>query len=294
MWIIFYFAAQLKEKLDEAAIVAIVVDGRSFGDFRKDGMQHFLNVALSPYQGPRRQAVAGNIDELYINAKNKLIAELDKTTVVCFTTDLWTDRCNIAYMAITAHYMHDGFQLKSTIMDFIHFKGRHTAEAIAKEFEDSLKRFGVNSKYGKTTTDRGSNIVKAAEYTETIQRLSCLGHIYHLIICNGAGLWLKYDQEDEDLDEDDKEDSACELQDPWLEDILQESDEEILLQIRNSVCKVRRLVRYFRKCIRATELLQEHVECGQRKIPIDVKQDGPLLLKCLKLLFNLKLKLIMF
>lgn len=99
-------------------------------------------------------------------------------------------------MAITAHFIYEDdetFKLKSTVMDFICFKGRHTAEAIASEFQSSLESFGVHKKFGKTTTDRGSNIVKAAELTDTMQRLSCLGHIYHLVVCNGTGIWMKFD-----------------------------------------------------------------------------------------------------
>ena len=50
-----------KKMLDEAAIKAIVIDSRSFGDFRRAGMQEFLCIAIPGYFGPTARTVQQNL-----------------------------------------------------------------------------------------------------------------------------------------------------------------------------------------------------------------------------------------
>jgi vesicle coat complex subunit len=118
-------SSSFAKKLDEAALQAIVIDGRPFMDFMKPGIQRFLKLATPGYTGPRRQWVAERINSLFIDKEKDLKDSLKDIRVINFTLDLWSDSQMISYLVITAHYFDNDFELNSTILLFQHFKGRH-------------------------------------------------------------------------------------------------------------------------------------------------------------------------
>jgi len=74
------------------------------------------------------------VDDLYEVKMKKLKEELQNISIINFTTDIWSDSTMISYKVITAHYLQDDFQLKSTILDFDAFRGRHTGIYIISTF----------------------------------------------------------------------------------------------------------------------------------------------------------------
>ena len=67
-----------KRKLDEAAINCIIIDGRPWGDFRRDGMSQFLKVAVPGYTGPCSRTVQRNLFQLYNKKKKTLKTDYRK------------------------------------------------------------------------------------------------------------------------------------------------------------------------------------------------------------------------
>ncbi|PAA79670.1 hypothetical protein BOX15_Mlig008590g2 [Macrostomum lignano] len=268
-------SSALVSRLDEAAIKAIIQDGRSFGDFRKKGMQGFLQAILPGYMGPRRQKVTDRVDSLFEEKVAMLKVRLEAPTVVNFTTDLWTDRTNMAYMIITCHFANESFQVESTTLDFIHFTERHTAEAIAHAFVQCLQKYGLYDKFGKCTTDQGSNIVRAGKICDRMQRLSCLGHILHLVVCHGSGLWEATDSSADGVNGD----SSTECNESEDEDDCTEWAEEFRTlplssegtkKIASAITKIRRTAKLFRRSTRAADAFRRDAE-ADTLLPLDVK-----------------------
>jgi len=58
---------------------------------------------------------------------------LEGTTAITLTTDSWTSICTQNYIAVTAHYISDDFQLGSCLLDCFQFTDRHTAVNLKKK-----------------------------------------------------------------------------------------------------------------------------------------------------------------
>jgi hypothetical protein len=111
-----------QKELNEAAIQAIIVDSRSFGDFRRPGMQIFLAVALPGYRGPHRNTASRRTHKLYdqycIELKNYFVT-IDSVSLTC---DLWQIRKR-CFMCVTAHFLDDNFEQQSFVIAFRQVKG---------------------------------------------------------------------------------------------------------------------------------------------------------------------------
>ncbi|CAM4849384.1 unnamed protein product, partial [Rotaria magnacalcarata] len=85
-------SADLKKALDDALIYSIVKDSRPFGDFRKAGFQHFLQVILpgTNYKGPHRVTIKKRLVNLYSSYRRKLIEEFSTINHIGLTVDAWT------------------------------------------------------------------------------------------------------------------------------------------------------------------------------------------------------------
>ena len=76
-----------KRQLDDAAIDCIVLDGRSFTDFKKPGMQKFLNIAVPGYVGPSRYTVSRRLKLMYSEYRKKQEQILYNVESISLTTD---------------------------------------------------------------------------------------------------------------------------------------------------------------------------------------------------------------
>lgn len=118
-----YEAMNKKKKvLDDAAIKAIILDSRPFGDFRRLGMQHFLGVALPGYKGPHRTTVRTNMDPMYTKYCKDLKRYLEKVTSVSLTCDIWTTD-GVCFICVTVHFFDNFFNYQSFVIGFRELKG---------------------------------------------------------------------------------------------------------------------------------------------------------------------------
>jgi KRAB domain-containing zinc finger protein len=93
--------------------------------------------------------------------KSKLIAILSNQKFVATTADCWTTYGK-AYLGITVHWIdRDSLERKSACLALRRIRGHHTFDIIAKMLEEIHKEFRIEGKIVRTTTDSGSNFVKA-------------------------------------------------------------------------------------------------------------------------------------
>ena len=90
------------DKLDRAAVVAIIIDGRSFSDFVKDGMGTFLAVARPGYKGLSRKKLA----ILFTKRHRKTITKrLENVESISLTTDFWSSKNRMSLLVFVGHFI---------------------------------------------------------------------------------------------------------------------------------------------------------------------------------------------
>ncbi|CAI5532078.1 unnamed protein product [Closterium sp. Naga37s-1] len=77
------------------------------------------------------------------------------------TFDIWTGENNVAFVAVTCHYVTSDFQLKQAVIDFRELKGSHTGDLIADELEEVLREWGLEKMLFAVTCDNAENNSRA-------------------------------------------------------------------------------------------------------------------------------------
>ena len=86
---------------------------------------------------------------------------MDKVEYVATTTDCWSAHGR-SFIGLTGHWIDpETLERKSCVLACRCLKGRHTYDVLASQLEDIHTEFQIRSKVSKTTTDNGSNFVKA-------------------------------------------------------------------------------------------------------------------------------------
>ena len=150
-------SAGFKKKLDNALIYAVVKDCRPFGDFRKPGFQHFLQVAFSNsnYKGPHRTTIKKRMASLYRSYRKALIEEFSTVDDIALTADSWASPRRVHFICITAHYYDKQMGYISKVISFRRFIGRSFALRIRHFIRCELQKLKISNKICCITTDNG-------------------------------------------------------------------------------------------------------------------------------------------
>lgn len=87
-------------------------------------------------------------------------SQLQQAKSVCLTIDLWSSRQMRGFIGITGHYILD-WTMKSVMLACSRFRGRHTAENISQQVDETLACFDIAEKVTNIVTDNASNMIKA-------------------------------------------------------------------------------------------------------------------------------------
>ncbi|CAF4312333.1 unnamed protein product, partial [Adineta steineri] len=174
-------STELKNKLDQKQIQAIITDARTFGDFSRQGMREFLAIAIPGYTPLHRNTVRKRLRGLYIEHRNKLRKLLLNVSDISLTTDIWKDSRNRYFIAVTGHYYDKNYNFISLILNFRLIRGRHFANRLARFIKEEIVFLGIEQEVRSITTDNAPNIVKAISDLGIIHH-SCMAHNLHLII----------------------------------------------------------------------------------------------------------------
>jgi hypothetical protein len=181
-----------KRILDEAVMQCIIVDARPWGDFKRDGMEKFLSVAVPGYTGPSTRSVQRTLAKLYVKKKEEFKTELAHVPNLSITVDLWKSGNRVHYFCMTVHWLTSSFDLKGKVLSFRKFRGRHTASRIRAHMKRIIVEFDLLNKITASTTDNGSNVKAAARQLRLFgARFHCLAHALNLTIQKGLRMWPK-------------------------------------------------------------------------------------------------------
>ncbi|CAF1437369.1 unnamed protein product [Adineta ricciae] len=181
-----------RKRLDSLAIVAIIQDGRSYGDLHKSGMKKLIDGLQPGYTPPHRNMVTKHLKRLHKQYADRTKNEFEKVKYLSLTCDFWKDRKQNSYLVITGHYIDEKFDQFSKVLQFMTFEDRHYSPIIAYEIEKQLINFNLFNKLVTITCDGASNMRDMFTYfsRSNIQYVRCIAHKLHLIICNGLNLWV--------------------------------------------------------------------------------------------------------
>ncbi len=130
-----------------------VVEAPSFRSFSKK---------LNPnFHIPSRKTISTKLlPDLKRRTRASLRCSLSQASAVSLTVDIWTSRDMRSYLGVTAHYVQD-FQLKKAMLSCIRFRGSHTAENIAEQYDSLIEEYDLRGKVLTIITDNAANMLKA-------------------------------------------------------------------------------------------------------------------------------------
>jgi len=201
------------------------------------------------------------------------------------TSDIWTGGDGHSYISLTIHFVTDGFELSSWILEVQELPGIHDGAAIAASLNEMSAKWGLSKQYCiKLVRDGGTNMVSGAGIAG-FSSMSCVAHSLHLVV---AGAMIKKKasqpqeippwtaevsaesaepitehQEDEQLSQEERENMdtlrnlAVDEMEAYLNDTLVNLGRNEANAVRGVVQRFRTLACYFRKSPKGQNRLDE-------------------------------------
>lgn len=108
-----------------------------------------------------RGSVKNRVEKAALVMKNNLKAALGKIEFIATTTDCWTSHRR-SFIGVTAHWLEpQTLQRQCAALACKQLKGPHTFSVLASALNEIHTEFNIREKITRTTTDNGSNFVKA-------------------------------------------------------------------------------------------------------------------------------------
>ena len=114
--------------------------------------------------------------------------------MISFALDVWTSPNVYSFLAITAHWITEDWELKDTLIDFVDLSGPHSEENLCNAFVASCRELGILPKIFAITSDNATNNDSFMKYLEDIckdenipfdatgSRCRCIAHIINIAV----------------------------------------------------------------------------------------------------------------
>uniref|UniRef100_A0ACD5V7U6 Uncharacterized protein n=1 Tax=Avena sativa TaxID=4498 RepID=A0ACD5V7U6_AVESA len=106
---------------------------------------------------------------------------------IAVTTDIWTaDHQKKGYIAVTAHFIDESWNLRSILMRFIYVPAPHNKEVIAEQLHEALVDWNIHEKLMTVTVDNCTTNDKAIELIVDMigkKKLLCEDNMVHMRCC---------------------------------------------------------------------------------------------------------------
>ncbi|CAN1753185.1 Putative AC transposase [Linum perenne] len=159
--------------------------------------------SLQPlFSAHSRNTLKRDVMRLYCDERAKIQRLIDCSKGrVAITTDMWTaSNQRKGYMDVTAHYIDNGWCLRSQLLRFIYVPAPHTADRLARFLVDCLMEWNVDTKVSTITLDNCSTNDKMLENVkkklalpllikdEALLHMRCSAHILNLVVKDGLDI----------------------------------------------------------------------------------------------------------
>lgn len=172
-----------QKKIDDALIQMITKDFQPFKIVEDEGFRHFVHLLNPSYKIPNRHTLSKvHIPALYqkclIETKEMIKSE---AVCGCITTDCWTSRSNMGYIAITFHFIDNNFGMKSVLLGCHEFSENHTSVNLSNQIQLTLEEWDLTNKITFAVSDNAYNIKRALSILE-LKHFGCFAHTLNLIV----------------------------------------------------------------------------------------------------------------
>lgn len=152
-------------QINEALTLFIAGDLISLSVVESQNFKNLLEKLNPKYQVPSRKTLTTKlIHEKCSEMRNDIKHKLKSAQNICLTLDLWSNSQMRAFLGVTGHYIAD-WQMRSVMLACSRFKGKHTGDAIHREYEETIANYEIGHKVSNIVTDNASNMIKAFSFS---------------------------------------------------------------------------------------------------------------------------------
>jgi hypothetical protein len=137
----------------------IIRDQQSFRVTENADFRDFMKAAAPTFKVVGKSTISKDVLSMFKEERQELVLLLKRnTSKYSFTTDAWTSRSNLAFMAVTIHWINSDWELREQTLDFAILHGSHTGVNLAKTFCALLDSFNIMpARFLSMTSDNASN-----------------------------------------------------------------------------------------------------------------------------------------
>ncbi|KAI4468007.1 dna replication-related element factor isoform a [Holotrichia oblita] len=171
------------KNITEKLMLLFIKDFQPFSIVEDEGFKQFVHALNSGYDLPSRHSISKTLlPTMYEQCRNECLDMTKNVKSVCLTTDCWTSVNTESYIAVTAHFLNDEFQLRHILLDCSLMKTQHTSINLATEIKRVVTEWGFQEKVLLAVTDNASNIKNAITKELNWKHFGCFAHTINLIV----------------------------------------------------------------------------------------------------------------
>ncbi|XP_076670787.1 LOW QUALITY PROTEIN: E3 SUMO-protein ligase ZBED1 [Andrena cerasifolii] len=168
-------------KLNNLVVAMICKDLQTLSIVEDKGFIEFVKELEPRYQLPTRRTLGRSIlPQVYADTKNKILQNLQETTYVSITTDIWSNLNTQSFLTVTSHYILQD-KLYTNVLATSVLDERHTIEYITSIIQDTLTEFNIADKTVAVVTDNAANMIGAVRSLGYLH-LPCAAHTLNLVV----------------------------------------------------------------------------------------------------------------
>ncbi|XP_048097169.1 uncharacterized protein LOC125293344 [Alosa alosa] len=150
-----------QRNVDHAVLNFVIQSLQPFSVVEQPSFQDLLQDLQPNASLMSRTTLRRKIDEAAIVMKRNIKEAMDKVDFIATTTDCWSARRR-GFLGVTAHWVDpNSLERCSVALACKQLKGAHTFDVLANSLNEIHSEFGIQNKITRTTTDNGSNFLKA-------------------------------------------------------------------------------------------------------------------------------------
>ncbi|XP_041834997.1 uncharacterized protein LOC121635749 [Melanotaenia boesemani] len=152
---------------DKLLLDFICESSQAFSVVEMASFKRLMAAAHPPRVVMTRKTLINRLEEAVKEMKTVIINKLRDVPFVATTTDCWSARQR-SYLGVTCHWIDPKtLERHSVALACRRLKGSHTFDILAAALEEIHSEYHISEKVTRTTTDSGSNFLKAfREYGE--------------------------------------------------------------------------------------------------------------------------------
>lgn len=153
---------QISQKTVDNAVLNFIIQGlQPFSLVEVPAFQSLVTDLQPKCTVMSRTTVRRKLGSATLQMKEKIKEEMKKASYIATTTDCWSARRR-SFLGITAHWLDSSsFKRHSVALACRQLKGSHTFDVLAGALNDIHLEYEIREKIVRTTTDNGSNFIKA-------------------------------------------------------------------------------------------------------------------------------------